>query len=157
MKEINAAYDMLTGKAGGSTGGYSSAGGYSSSGQQNHGSQQVYNQIRMMIQAGNILEAERLLTSIPNRDAQWYYLMGVLYTRKGSYTQARSMFQTAEQMDPQNKEYRQAYDAFHSQGQGFAGRAAGGSMDQDQCCRICQCMFISQFCFSGPVGYWFCC
>ena len=93
----------------GSGAGYGSSwsgqtGGYSSS------SDPVFNNVRMAIARGDLYTAESILNSIQNRGAEWNYLKGIIYFRRGWYTGAKEHFEKAIQMDPGNAEYRQAYD-----------------------------------------------
>ncbi len=139
MKEINEAYDIITkSRRGGSgsssrgSGGYS---GYSGGGYQDGSS---YGQIRQAIQSGNLQYAERLLEECPNRDAEWYFLNGMVSYQKGWLDDARSFFQRAVSMDPYNGEYRQALSAVSSTSSpyrqtGYGPPAAGGFDMCDMC------------------------
>lgn len=158
MKEINAAYDMLTGKSPGpgSSGpnGYGwggSAGGYTGS------SAGLFNTIRQLLSQRRTDEAEAMLLNIQERPAEWYYLMGVVYNQKNWHSQARQFFQTAVQMDPDNFEYNQAYAAYNNAAQGFNRRVYTNS--NDNMCQLCQCLLISSMC-SGCgrfLPFFFCC
>ncbi len=102
MKEINEAYDTITKqRAGGKS--YSSSGssGYS-------GGNEVYSRVRVMINSGNLRDAEQLLNSVTDRDAEWNFLMGSLFYKKGWLDESHGYFQRAVNMDPGNSEYRQA-------------------------------------------------
>lgn len=139
MKQINAAYDMLTSKAGAGAG--AAGAGASTSGEP------LYQHIRNLIAAGDILGAEKLLNDIQDRNAEWYYLMGVVSMRKGWYSQAKTFFDTAVRMDPSNTEYQQAYQAFTQQGQGFGSRTGYGRAGMNkEVCRVCGCVIALQAC-----------
>ena len=97
MKEINEAYDMIMNErrnpAGGSSGQQQSYGG-AYNGQQYGGYQQrtytganaaLYSQVRQAINQGNLGMAEALLQRAAGRDAEWFYLTGTVYYRKGWY------------------------------------------------------------------------
>jgi len=122
MKQINEAYDEITKeRAGGSSysgGGYSAGtgGGTSSSG--------AYSAIRTAINRGDYAQAEELLRSAPQRDAEWNFLMGSVCYRKGWLDDARGYFQRAVSMDPNNMEYRQAMSYM---GSNSPYRQTGGS------------------------------
>ena len=131
MKEINEAYDAImksrSGGAAGNSGQYSrgASGGYSSG-----TSTGIYARIRTAINAGNLVLAEQLLNSVTDRGAEWHFLMGSLYYRKGWMDEANRYFQIAVNMDPGNLEYRQALTYMRSGGQAYwytGGPVAGVS------------------------------
>ena len=92
MKEINEAYDSITKARAGqsqSTAGYQSA-GYQNAYQNGYQSYNAYSgnsgnyaQVRSYINANQLDQADSLLNTAPNRDAEWYYLKGVIAYRKG--------------------------------------------------------------------------
>ncbi|MFR0923399.1 MAG: J domain-containing protein [Butyricicoccaceae bacterium] len=111
MKEINEAYDMIMNErrnpAGGSSGQQQSYGG-AYNGQQYGGYQQrtytganaaLYSQVRQAINQGNLGMAEALLQRAAGRDAEWFYLTGTVYYRKGWYDEAARAYTQACQMD----------------------------------------------------------
>jgi len=172
MKEINAAYDMLTGKnqgsgqqgygpgAGGFGGGFGGFGGGFHGGSSGYtgSAQGLYNTIRQLLSQRRTDEAEAMLLNIQERPAEWYYLMGVVYNQKNWHSQARQFFQTAVQMDPNNYEYNQAYAAYNNAAGGFTRRTynMGGN---DTMCQLCQCLMISSMCggFGRFMPFFFCC
>lgn len=129
MKEINEAYDTLTKGGGSST---SSGGSKSYSG----GGSGELNEVRRLIQMGQIDAAERKLDAIASRTAEWYFLRGVIAQRRGWMDEAAQNFRIASSMDPSNMEYRNAVNT--------AGRGAYtyrtqqyGNSDADDCCNLC--------------------
>ncbi len=108
MQEINAAYDEILsrrrdgGETQGSTNTYSSA--YSSA-------RPDLQAIRDQIQVGNLMEAERLCEAISyaKRDAEWYFLRGVIFQCQGRFANAAECYRTACNLDPQNPEYMEKY------------------------------------------------
>lgn len=146
LKEINQAYEMLTGGAKNSSGGggsYSS--GQSSSGR---GSTGEFARIREMIVRGDINGAEAALNGISNRTAEWHYLYGVVCLRKGWYDQAREYMQTAARMEPNNVEYRAGVSNIYnmSYGYGQAYRRAGTQVDTGGLCAVCQGLWCADCC-----------
>jgi len=139
MKEINEAYDTIMrmrggGSAGGGGGGYNGASGGS------HGGN--WAQIRMAIQTGNLVQAEQMLNATQNRNAEWHFLMGSLYFRKGWLDQARQHIQQAAAMEPMNREYQAALQQVNSGGfayRGGFGQQRGG-MDACDCCTALMCL-----------------
>ena len=155
MKEVNEAYEQIMNerKNGGSSS-YSSYGSasYSNANQGGYaynysGTDPVYNRIRKMINDGLFVQAEQELSGIAsaNRGAEWYYLMGVVYYRKGFLEDAYNYFQTACQMDPANVEYRSMFSRIQQQRSGTQnGYNPNNTANQSGCncvdgcdCRSC--------------------
>lgn len=135
MKEINEAYDAIT-KAG--AGGQSYQSSYSSSSSYT-GSTAQFAAIRTAINAGNLAFAEQQLMAVANRTAEWYFLMGSVYYRKGWMDEARRNYQTACSMEPGNLEFRQALSRVQSGGQAYRAPHQGNGMDTCDCCSSLIC------------------
>lgn len=140
MKEINEAYDMIANRK-------SSASGYGNaySGQQRQSGTGIHAQVRAAINAGNLSLAEQLLQSAAVRDAEWYFLMGVLNYRKGWYDEAKRFYMQAYQMDPGNLEYQRALNNLNM-GAGYGGYRPMEFGNSCDCCAqliclncLCQC------------------
>ena len=151
MQEINEAYDTIVRmrKSGSSAGSGGSAynGGYRAP----NGSPSRYADIRQMIQQNRVMDAEMLLDGVPaySRDAEWFFLKGSVLYKKGWLEDAFTHFQTACRMDPNNLEYRQAYNRVATNrqtggyrtadaGQGCTGCDVCTSLICADCC--CECM-----------------
>ncbi len=151
LQEINEAYDEIM-KRRGSSGGWgsgnsygSSSGGYSS-GAGSHGPAD-YMQVRRHIDSGNLGEAEAILNRSSDRSAEWFFLSGVLSTRKGWYDDAVNKLQTACNMDPTNREYRQHLTAITGQNVQYQNTAMGqGYRNDDLCCQALQCYICADCC-----------
>ena len=119
MKEINEAYDAITAqrKAGSGQG---RAGGYSYN---NVGGSRgsAFSDVRSLIMAGRIADAEQLLNGVPaeRRNAEWYFLKGSVLYRRGWLEEAKDHFSRACQMDPGNGEYSAALNQAMNQGSGM--------------------------------------
>ena len=164
MKEINAAYDTITkerkeGKQRSSYGGnsyggayYGNGGSYYGNGGAYYGSQNAYGSygagysgnfadVRRMISQNRIAEAEEILDGVPEykRDAEWYYLKGCIYYKRGWLSEATKCFQRAYQAQPNNQEFAAAYrQCAYRQQYGTAGNAGGnGSFCACDPCDIC--------------------
>ncbi len=86
-----------------------------------------------------------MLNNISNHDAEWYYLMGCVYWRRGWMDQAGQYFRTASNMEPGNTEYRNAVQYMDQGGQAY--RPAGaGSMSQSDICGVCQTLYCADCC-----------
>lgn len=99
LKEVNEAYHMLMNQKGRSTSSGSSQ--YNS-----YSGNPGFANIRQLIQAGRITEAEQLLDSMTEQTAEWHYLKGIIAIQRGWFDRAVNHLNTAVRMDPQNFEYR---------------------------------------------------
>lgn len=162
MSEINSAYDTITeqrknGSSGGYSGGYgpgSSRGGYYQSYQQQSTGQ--FSDIRRLINAGRIFDAEQLLDGVPaaSRDAEWHFLKGNVLLARGFLEDAVSYLRKAVQMDPNNYEYRATYERVEAQRQfGYGGNITYSSCDP---CTICS-TFICANCLCSTCRCCYCC
>lgn len=141
MKEINSAYDtVITSIRGGAKG----ANGSSRSGSSDYAS------VRQMINAGQLDEAERTLDAAGQHNAEWNFLKGTIYFKKGWLEQASTFFQAAASMEPNNPEYQNAVNQIRWQrGGNFGGfgqnntpyrntgNAGGGCSSCDMCTGLC--------------------
>lgn len=145
LKEINQAYDMVQ-KERASGGGYSKGAGSSYRGT-NSGSAK-FADIRRAIQTGDLTRADSMLDAISNRNAEWHYLKGMVFLKKGWYDGARQHFSTANNMDPGNAEYANAVNSVNQSaagyGQQFYGsQRQGGGTDM---CNICSGLLCADCC-----------
>jgi len=138
MKEINEAYDAVT--KGASSGGNTGYGAYERNTSQQE--TQEFRGVRAAINAGSLDYAEQLLSQIRNRGAEWNYLMGCVYYRRGWMDEARSYYQKAVGMDPSNAEFRQALAFMDSGGAPYVNRSYGSPAGVDMCdlCAGLMCM-----------------
>jgi molecular chaperone DnaJ len=143
MKEINEAYDMITKQRSGGGNGSRSYSGYSSY----SGGSSEFAKVREAINLGNLVLAEQLLNTSQNRNAEWNFLMGSVYYKKGWLDEARSYYQTAVSMDPNNMEYRQALNFMNQGGQAYRpagyGQPGAGGCDA---CDVCAAMMCANMC-----------
>lgn len=129
MKEINEAYDTLT-KGGGSSTSSGSSKSYSG------GGSAELNEVRRLIQMGQIDAAERKLDANAARSAEWYFLRGVIAQRRGWMDEAAQNFRIASSMDPTNMEYRNAVNTVGRGAYTYRTQQYGNS-DADDCCNLC--------------------
>ena len=166
MKDINAAYDQIQKdrKAGktsyGNSGGYYNAGGYNpnygtgNASYNNYGTGYSQNSqfpdVRRLIQQNRIAEADEILDGVPeyNRSAEWYFLKGSIYYRRGWLGEAARCFQRAYQMEPGNQEYAAAYQriAYQQQYGSSQGRTSTGTQCYACPCDCCDCC-TAMMCF----------
>lgn len=152
MKEINEAYDQIVSerkqrKSGGYSG-YSGGSGYGGAaygGNPGYGGSTEYNDVRRMIAANRLADAEQILDGVPfdRRSAEWYYLKGTVLYRRGWLDEAFNNFTRACQIDPNNVEYRSAYNQAATQRSGMFGgynpnvQQYGGCGGNDLCTTLC--------------------
>ena len=134
LQEINEAYDMLTK---GTTGRGSGS---------NHPAD--YMRVRRYIDAGNLAAAEKILNGTNDRSAEWFFLSGMVSYRKGWYDDAVNKLKTANDLDPNNMEYSQAYGRIINMGGQFQNQAYGRGYNRndDMCCQALQCYICADCC-----------
>lgn len=151
MTEVNAAYDQIV-KERRSSGysGYNSS--YSDGYSDNGYSSASYSDIRRIIAAGNITEAEQRLDAIPqsDRNAEWFFLRGNVAYARGWLDQAYDCFGRACQMDPNNSEYNAAFNRMNAQRGGYmAGdpnRTMGSRGSGDDFCDCLTTLCVADCC-----------
>ena len=156
MREINEAYDYLLKN---SSSNNSHSGGFSGSqGSQNRSqsSNAEYSSIRVDINNGNLDAAEQKLNVVKSRDAEWNFLMGNLYLKKGWYDNAYSYINKAYNMEPQNQEYRNAFQSLGQRNNSYRNPygSNGGNRDND-CLSMCISIWCSEQicdCMGGGMG-----
>lgn len=144
MSEINSAYDAITQqrKNGASSSPFAQQGGGQYQYQQTSGQ---FGDVRRLINAGRIFDAEQLLDGTPadSRDAEWHFLKGNVLLARGFLEDATSYLEAAVRMAPQNYEYRAAYDRIMAQRQtGYGGM---GNISYSSCdpCGLCATMLCA--------------
>ncbi len=167
MKEINEAYDAVVAErkrqksGGGSYTGPTAGSGYGNSvygnpgyGTGYSGAGSGFSDVRNLIMAGRIADAEQILNGVPveSRNAEWYFLKGTVLYKRGWLEEAYNHFSTACQMDPGNAEYRAAMNQVTSRRNGAYGgydpsiSRAGSCNSCDACSSLlcadccCECM-----------------
>lgn len=138
IKEINEAYDYLCrqyGEGAGASYGGSGGGSYGSGYQSTD-----FAAVRQYIDMGNLAAAETILRNSQDRNAEWYFLMGMVAYRKGWYDQAVSYVQNAVNMDPNNYEYRRNLEGMRNGGNIFraSSQSRGYMSNDDVFCRALQ-------------------
>jgi molecular chaperone DnaJ len=149
LREINEAYDYLMKNiSSGGSGQYGGAsygrgdGGWSGSGSD------FFRQVKSHINSGNIRLAEDMLDSSRSRPAEWFYLKGLIFMRKGWYNEAYTHIQRAVNMDPANYEYRSALERMNASYQAYRMNPFGSRpyRSEPDLCTICQCLWCSDCC-----------
>ena len=101
LSQLDSAYDSII---------LSRAGGASDSGGKNTYFRD-YSDIVNKINTGRIEDSETLLDGVPKRerDTQWYYLKGRIQHSRGWLEETYKNFKTAYEKEPENEEYKNAY------------------------------------------------
>lgn len=148
MQEINEAYDTICKngfKAKNSSGySYGTYGSYGSSANSDFDVATVIT----MINAGRLDEALNVLENVKNasRNAQWHFLMGNIMMRKGWLDKAASYFGTAYSMEPDNSDYRTAYESTNLHRAGGYRTRPGTRKDSADLCDICTALWCADTC-----------
>ena len=142
MKSINEAYDQIQKER--ENGANPRA--YSDSGYSN------FSRVRELISGRRFSEAEILLDSVSqsDRNAEWFYLKGVLLAERGWYFDAQKNFETASQLDPNNHEYSDALYQMKNKSSRYYETGGYNTARQktDDCCGcsicdICTCLICA--------------
>ena len=106
---------------------------------------------RACINQNNLNGARAILDGIETRNAEWYYLYGIIYLRQGWYEKARDCIRAAYEMNPENPEYRNAYTSLNNAGRAYAsgGYGSGQSAGQYACCSLCPALMCLDCCSGG--------
>lgn len=160
LVEINAAYELLTKKGSqrSSSASYSSdarpgSNSYSGSGGAYSGpNAPEFARARLFINQNNLQSARTVLDAIPVRNAEWYYLYGVVYLRQGWYDKAYDYFGRAVQQEPGNSEYNTAYQSVRNSGNPYARGSRGYSRGGVSGCDICTGLLCADCCCESCGG-----
>ena len=149
LKEINEAYDQLTKNPGktassGYSGAAYGAGGHGGSYSGPEADRFV--RARSLINAGNLDGAKTILDSIQTRNAEWYYLYGIIYPRQGWYDKAREFLGRAYRTEPGNAEYAQAYNTLRYTGNPYSRPRQSTSYGNCSACDICSGLMCADCC-----------
>ena len=151
MVEINEAYDYLTKNNNGSTGNENYSSSSSNYRGYNENSSESYNfqRVRDFINRNDINSAEAELNNIGIKNAEWYFLSGIIGMRKGWYSRGYQDLNRAVNMDPSNVEYRETLNkvmgsnrTYNNNNYTYASR--GNSADD--ICSMCTCLLCSDQC-----------
>jgi len=146
LREINEAYDYLMKNA--SARNNAQAGGsrsYDGRGWNRNDGNDFFSQVKSHINSGNIKLAEDMLDSAGRRPAEWYYLKGLIFMRKGWYDEAYNHLQRAVNMDPSNYEYRSALDRMTVSYNTYRGNSyrRGFTKNENDLCTFCQWLWCA--------------
>ncbi len=159
LKEINEAYETLSKKGNSANSGarQNQGGAYSGSGSAYSGPAAAeFARARNFINQNNLQAAKQVLDGIQVRNAEWYYLYGIIYLRQGWYDKAREYLSRAYEQEPGNAEYRNAYAAMNNAGNPFnkTYSSSGRSGYDEGCsiCDICSTLMCAECCCNAMGG-----
>ncbi len=154
MDELDKAYDSIimsrsSGFGGGQQSGGSSSSSYTPPRQGGYSVNTDFSDIRSKIQNGRLDDAETLLDGVPeqSRTAEWFFLKGNVQYRKGWLEEASGNYAAACRMDPNNREYRAAYDSMSNSSSGEY-RTNNGKKGDTGCsaCDMCSGLICADCC-----------
>ncbi len=139
MQEINQAYDEIIKRRKNKTSGGSGYKNNWGAGNESVGSN--FNDVRRLISSGRFEEAQEILDGVPpeNRDAEWYFLNGIVLYRRGWFDAAFTSMNNAVRMDPANAEYRAALNRMQQSRHGYSPYGGGGYQTTGAACTPCDC------------------
>lgn len=150
LTEINSAYDMLTRS---SNKNYNSNNNSYSS---NTGSHQVSDlaEARAQLSKKNYRAAWEILNGCNDKNAEWYFLTGVLQMNKGWYDSALNNIRIATNMNPNNTEYKNTLNQFQARSKSYSNpyyRTTSNSVSACDCCFNLWCLDSLCECFGGDL------
>ena len=85
----------------------------------------VYIEARNLIANRRFADAYRMLKEVvsSDRNAEWFFLTGTAAMKMGRYEEGEDYIKRARFMEPENKEYDEAYNQFSSYRNNYDDRA----------------------------------
>lgn len=163
FKEVQQAYEQIMkereyGSYYGNNGNYGGFGSQTNSGYQDE--EAVRRQAAAnFIQSGHYREAMNVLSSLSQKNAQWYYLSSIANMRLGNNVNALNDIRQAVNMEPDNLQYRMLLQRMEGGGTWYQEQQNpfGGmpSDNGDYCMKLCLANMFCNLCCGG--GGVFCC
>ena len=164
FKEVQQAYEqIMKEREYGSSGNYNSYGGFGGFGTQGQNTYQDEEAVRRQAAANYInsrhyKEAMNVLSSLQQRNGQWYYLSAMANMGLGNNVNALNDARSAVNMEPDNMQYRMLLQRlegggtwYQEQQNPFGGMPSDGS---DYCMKLCLANQACNLCCPGGM---FCC
>lgn len=67
-------------------------------------------EVERFIKEGKLSEAQDLLDTFSERDAEWHYVQSVIFYKKSWSNESKKQLEIALKMEPSNSKYKEAYD-----------------------------------------------
>lgn len=168
IREINAAYDKIQAiRAGKDTynpaSGDRPSGSYENTGDEYTGPEDFgnvkYGKILYFIKNGMIGRAYTALYMIPekDRDAEWFFLAGIVNEQLGHYASAYNNYRTAANLDPSNPMFKHQADSFEQRARRYSEQAQSNSFGREYSSCARECCYCTPFCVSPCGGTILCC
>lgn len=127
------------------------------------GGEATLEDVRVAIRSKNYNDAQNLLDSIANKDAEWHYLQSVIFYKKGWLNESKAQLEIAVNKDPSNPKYRSELnkmimngakvnnDSGYQRTYGFSGQE-NRSYHQNRptsdmsCCNVCNTLCAIDCC-----------
>ncbi len=74
------------------------------------GEQNLFKKVDAALKSGDVSEAQTLLDSFDQRNAEWHYLQSVVFYKKGWMNECKKQLEIAMSLDSENKKYKETYD-----------------------------------------------
>jgi len=158
-QEINNAYDTIMNERRNST---VNIGNKSRKSYENSSSD--FADVRTLINSNRLVEAEELLDDVSetSRNGEWHFLKGTIFFSRGWLEDAATYWESATNLEPNNMEYRAAYNRVMWQRKGNFGGSPQGQYNNPQrstqcgVCDICAGLMCADMC-CGCLGGRSCC
>jgi molecular chaperone DnaJ len=153
MSEINEAYDFLVkNNSSQNNSTWDDSKNSYSSGQYDNssygGGNSSFSAVRNYINMNDLISAERELKGSRNKNAEWFFLSGIISLKKGWYNQGYQDLKRAVNMEPTNYEYREALNKASNSNSQFMNNSYNqrGMSSNEMCNNIACCCCADQFC-----------
>lgn len=121
--------------------------GYSGSGSAYSGAfASEFARARSFISQNNFQAAKSILDAIGLRNAEWFYLYGIIYLRQGWDDKAREFLTTAYQQEPGNPEYAAAYNTIKNSGNPYTRSGYNQNGGSCSACDMCSGLLCADCC-----------
>lgn len=158
FKEIQQAYDQIMKEREYGTGGAGNFGGFGDFGGQSGNTYQDEEAMRRQaaanyVQSGHYQEALNVLSSLSQRNGQWYYLSAMANMGMGNNVKAMNDIREAVRLEPDNVQYRMLLQRMEGGGSWyqemqnpFGGMPTDGG---DLCMKLCLANMVCNLCCPG--------
>ncbi len=144
MDELDRAYDEIMMQR---SNGYSSA-SYAQNNNYSYSDYSQFSDIREKINIGRYEDAEMILDGIPGdmRNAEWYYLKGRIQQNRGWFDEAYKNYAAACNKEPENTEYRNAFDNLNNYTNGGYRQTRRQTSSGCSACDVCSGLMCADCC-----------
>ena len=98
-----------------------------------------YSYARSLLATGDFRRCYDTMNNFEDRDAEWFYIRGMAAMNLGVYEEGEDYIKRAKFMEPNNREYKDAYDNYVSNRNNYNQRAdyynrSRSNLDNAGCC-----------------------